>query len=80
MGDKTNEITQAAPLLKDVDLEGKTVTADAMHTQRDFARFVVEEKKADYVLIAKENQPTLLEDIKLLHDTESFPPSGELDG
>lgn len=80
VGDKTNEITQAAPLLKDVDLEGKTVTADAMHTQRDFARFVVEEKKADYVLIAKENQPTLLEDIKLLHDTESFPPSGELDG
>jgi len=78
VGEKTNEITQAAPLLKDLDLEGKTVTADAMHTQRDFARFVVEEKKADYVLIAKENQPTLLEDIKLLHDTESFPPSGEL--
>jgi hypothetical protein len=78
VGNKTNEITQAEPLLKDLDLEGKTVTADAMHTQRAFARFVVEEKKADYVLIAKENQPTLLEDIKLLHDTESFPPSGEL--
>jgi hypothetical protein len=77
VGEKTNEITQAAPLLKDLDLKGKTVTADAMHTQRDFARFVVEEKKADYVLIAKENQPTLLEDIKLLHDTESFPPSGK---
>lgn len=78
VGHKTNEITQAAPLLKDLDLEGKTVTADAMHTQRAFAEFVVEEKKGDYVLIAKENQPTLLENIKRLHTTESFPPSGEL--
>jgi len=76
VGEKTNEITHAKPLLRDLDLEGKVVTADAMHTQTDFARFVVEEKKADYVLIAKDNQPTLHEDIKLLH-TEDFPPSGQ---
>lgn len=29
----------------------------------------------DYVLIAKDNQPTLRADIELLH-MESFPPSG----
>jgi hypothetical protein len=78
VGEKTNEITHAKPLLGNLDLEGKVVTADAMHTQTDFARFVVEEKKADYVLIAKENQPTLQGDIKLLH-AEDFSPSGQLD-
>jgi hypothetical protein len=76
VGEKTNEITHAKPLLGNLDLEGKVVTADAMHTQTDFARFVVEEKKADYVLIAKDNQPTLRADIKLLH-AEDFSPSGQ---
>ena len=65
--EKTNEITHAASTLKDVDLSGATVTADAMHTQTKFARFLVEEKEADYVFIAKENQPTLLEDLRAQH-------------
>jgi hypothetical protein len=78
VGEKTNEIKHAKPLLESLNLEGKVVTADAMHTQTDFARFVVKEKNAEYVLIAKENQPTLHADIKLLH-TESFSPSGQLD-
>jgi hypothetical protein len=30
------------------DLTGVTVTADALHCQRDHARFLVEEKKAHY--------------------------------
>jgi hypothetical protein len=68
VGEKTNEIKHAASVLQDVDLAGRTVTADAMHTQRDFARFLVEEKQADYILIAKENQPTVLDDLKTQHD------------
>lgn len=76
VGEKTNEITAAAPLLEDLDIEGATVTADAMHTQKKFAEFIVEQKKADYLLIAKENQPTLLEDIRTL-DWGAFPPSGK---
>lgn len=72
---KSNEITATKPLLERVDLEGTTVTADAMHTQREFARYVVEEKNGHYVLIAKDNQPTLREDIETL-DWESFFPSG----
>lgn len=71
--DKTNEIRATQPLLDDMDIRGSVVTADAMHTQKEFARYLVEEKKADYVFIAKDNQPTLREDIELL-DWESFPP------
>jgi hypothetical protein len=52
---KTNEITAFAPLLEDLDLAGVLVTADAMHTQRAHARFLVEEKNADYLLVVKEN-------------------------
>jgi hypothetical protein len=72
--EKSNEIPGAKPLLAELDLEGRVVTADAMHTQRDLARFLVEEKGADYVLVAKENQPTLLDDIRTL-EWGSFPPS-----
>jgi len=75
VGEKTNEIPGAKPLLASLDLKGATVTADAMHTQVDLARFLVEEKEADYVFIAKGNQPTLQADIEAL-DWGRFPPSG----
>ncbi|WP_327285634.1 ISAs1 family transposase [Streptomyces sp. NBC_01205] len=48
-----------AALLEPYDLTGVTVTADALHTQRDHARFLVEEKKAHYLLVVKANQPEL---------------------
>ena len=54
------------------------VTADALHTQRETARFLVEEKKADYLLIAKDNQPCLRADIELL-DLMAIPPSARDD-
>ncbi|WP_345701696.1 ISAs1 family transposase [Kitasatospora terrestris] len=56
---KTNEITCFAALLEPFDLAGVTVTADALHTQRAHARFLVEEKKAHYLLVVKANQPEL---------------------
>jgi predicted transposase YbfD/YdcC len=56
---KTNEIPQVKPLLADLDLEGAIITADALHTQTETARYIVEEKKADYVFEVKGNQPTL---------------------
>ena len=71
--DKTNEIPEFRPLLTPLDLEGRVVTADAMHAQVDHARFLVEEKKADYVFTVKENHPTLLTDIQEL-DADSFSP------
>ena len=71
--DKTNEIPEFQPLLTPLDLEGKVVTADAMHAQVEHARFVVEQKRADYVFTVKGNQPTLLQDIRDLDDG-LFPP------
>jgi predicted transposase YbfD/YdcC len=76
VSDKSNEITAVKPLLEPVEMEGAVVTADAIHTQKETARYIVEEKKADYILIAKENQPTLLDDVKTFW-LEDFPPSGE---
>jgi hypothetical protein len=63
---KTNEIKAFQPILEDMDIEGSVITADALHTQKEAARYVVEEKKADYVFIAKDNQPTLRQDIEAL--------------
>ncbi|MFJ7496746.1 ISAs1 family transposase [Streptomyces sp. NPDC097727] len=57
--DKTNEIICFAALLAPFDLTGVTVTADALHTQRAHARFLVDEKKAHYLLVVKANQPEL---------------------
>lgn len=76
VADKTNEIPCVAPLLEDLDIEGAVVTLDAMHTQTETARFIVEEKKADYLLTVKDNQPTLRADIEVLR-LEAFPPSGD---
>jgi predicted transposase YbfD/YdcC len=50
------------------------VTADALHTQQETARYLVEDKKADYLFIVKDNQPTLRQDIAAL-ELKSFPPS-----
>lgn len=50
------------------------VTADAMHTQRKLARFLVEDKHADYCFTVKDNQPTLKDDIAVLFLDEDFPP------
>jgi len=55
---KTNEITVFRPLLGSVDLANVVVTADALHTQREHARFLAE-RGAHYVLGVKENQPNL---------------------
>jgi len=61
---KSNEITAVKPLLEKVKIEGRIVTLDAMHTQRETARFITEEKKADYLMTVKDNQPCLKESIE----------------
>jgi len=64
--EKTNEIKHVKPLFENVDIEGSVVTADALHTQKEIANYLVEEKKADYLFTVKDNQPTLLKDIDSL--------------
>jgi hypothetical protein len=70
---KTNEIPEIKPLLAPLELNGRVVTADALHTQRETARFLVEDKQAHYLLTVKENQPTLYADLKALSPAH-FPP------
>ena len=60
---QTNEITVALPLLDCIDIENKDITADAMHTQWRFARYLFEDRKAHYHFIVKGNQSTLFNDI-----------------
>lgn len=55
---KSNEIPAVRTLLSSFDLTGAVVTVDAMHTQTDTARLIVE-AGGDYVFTVKANQPTL---------------------
>jgi hypothetical protein len=71
---KSNEIPSARPLLEPLDLKGKVVTGDALHTQTDLARFIVEKKQADYFFTVKDNQPTIRQDIVTLDLNEGFSP------
>jgi hypothetical protein len=71
---KSNEITGFQPLLEEVDLEGAVVTADALHCQRDHARYLVGERHADYLFVVKENQPGLVAAISQLPE-QAFSPS-----
>ena len=57
---KTNEIPELAPAIAHLDLIGTVVTADALHTQAETARYLVEDKQAHYLMIIKGNQPCLL--------------------
>jgi predicted transposase YbfD/YdcC len=64
---KSNEITAIPELLKLLDLEGAVVTIDAMGCQKNIASGIIQ-KKGEYVLAVKENQPHLHEDIGLAFD------------
>jgi len=60
---KSNEITAIPELLGLLDLRGRDVTMDAMHTQRTSAK-LLHEAGAHYVMALKGNQPTLLDDVR----------------
>ena len=62
----------AIPLLASLDIRGKTITADALLTQRKIAEYVVA-RGAHYLFIAKDNQPTLLADIRLYFTVRGEP-------
>jgi len=61
-GVKDNEISVAPTLLHALDLRGKVVMGDAMHTQRA-ASIQIRDAGGDYIWLAKDNQPTLHADI-----------------
>jgi predicted transposase YbfD/YdcC len=54
----------AIPLLDNIDIQGKEITADALLTQRKLADYLVE-RKAHYHFTVKGNQSGLLKDLTL---------------
>ena len=63
---KTNEIPVARQLFQKLDLDGRKVSLDALHTQTQTARELVLEHGADFLLTVKDNQPTLRAKIEKL--------------
>jgi hypothetical protein len=74
----SNEIPAVQRLLRRVDLEGSLVTADALNTQTETARIVVQEKGGDYLFTVKANQPGVAGNVQELysHLSGAFSPSG----
>jgi len=62
--DKSNEITAIKPLLDEVEIKGCVITLDALHTQKETARYLTDVRKADYLMTVKGNQASLREDIE----------------
>lgn len=66
---KENEITSAPRILKQVKLEGKIVTGDALHTQRAISEQIIE-AQGHYLWPVKDNQERLHQDIRRLFAPE----------
>ncbi len=60
------------PVLEALDLTGKTITTDALLTPRTLAAYLLEHD-AHYVFTVKDNQPTLLADIRLIFEGRAQP-------
>jgi predicted transposase YbfD/YdcC len=69
---KENEISAAPKVLAEVVVKGKVVTGDAMFTQRDLSRQIVD-AGGHYLWKVKDNQPTLRADIERLFGPEKVP-------
>jgi predicted transposase YbfD/YdcC len=63
---KGGEIAGFVPLLDRIDLRQAVVTADALHTTAEHARYLVAHH-ADYVLLVKQNRRYLLDKLTPLH-------------
>jgi predicted transposase YbfD/YdcC len=75
---KTNEHKAALQILGILPIKGKIITGDAMFTQRDVCTEIIE-RGGDYILVAKENQPTLVANIAAVFaepEAGLSPPAG----
>jgi hypothetical protein len=76
VGEKTNEIPEVRNLLAPLNIAGAVVTVDALNTQVETAAFIVRDKKADFIMPVKDNQPLLKQELEGL-DYEAFSPCGD---
>ena len=73
---KGKEIPAALKLLKMLDLRGKIVMGDALHTQREASAYICK-AGGDYIWYAKGNQSCMEEDIRLWFEPEPDPLPGQ---
>lgn len=71
---QTNEIKTVIPLLDAIEIQGKTITADALLTQRELACYWVETRRAHYHFTVKANQKKLLEETAFYFDNLTREP------
>lgn len=64
---KSNEITAIPELLEALDVQGATITMDAMGCQHEIVEKIVG-KRADYIVAVKNNQPSLAQAVESLFD------------
>lgn len=69
----------AIPLLDAIAIEGKDISADALLTQREFARYLVEDRQAHYHFTVKANQRGLLDDLALYFQKRKDPEAVTVD-
>lgn len=58
-----------------LDITGRTLVVDALHTQHESARKILFEKGGDYVLTVKDNQKNLHGNLRRLLAEQPFSPS-----
>ncbi len=73
---KENEIVAIPRILELLEIKNCVVTLDAMGCQKEIAKTIIE-KKADYVLMVKDNQEELSEQVKKLFKHHKTPKSSE---
>lgn len=73
----SNEIPTAQRLLRRMDIEGQRVVLDALHSQTETARIIVQERGADYLLGVKGNQSGVAATLKACRKNlrRAFSPS-----
>ena len=76
--DKSNEITAIPALLELLDITGSIITIDAMETQTEIAKKIID-KKANYVLALKANHTTLYSQVKGWFETNQANNFAQID-
>ena len=75
VAEKSNEIPAARVLLDPLDVTGKRVLADPLHTQTETAQQILYEGGGDYGLTVKGNQQELVTTLAGRLTQKSFSPS-----
>ena len=78
VADKSNEVPAVRELLSRLNVEGKTVAYDALHTNQETAIHAVRDCGADYLVTVKDNQPQIVKSLETLYasrESGSFSPS-----